>query len=359
MPKKVVCVHLLNDYSGSPLILSTVIKGFKEKGYDIDLLTCRGREGFLSNLGINYRYFTYRFFENKYVRLAMFTLSQVFIFLKMLRYWRQDVTIYINTLLPFGAGLAGKLMGKKVVYHVHEVSINPPSLKQLLKNIANRTASEAIYVSNTLKELEALPNVPATVIYNGLSQKFIDASTPLPTNTEKENQPFTVLMLCSLKDYKGVKEFVEIANALPNLHFELVINSSQKDIDQYFQDLPTPENLTIYPTQSNVHPFYRRASLVLNLSHPNRWVETFGMTILEAMHYGLPTIVPPVGGPTELVNIGENGYQISHKELPKIIATIEQLANNKQRYAEMSLQAKKLAKNFSSQRMIDQAASLL
>lgn len=37
-------------------------------------------------------------------------------------------------------------------------------------------------------------------------------------------------------------------------------------------------------------------------------VETFGMTILEAMAYGIPSVVPNIGGPTELIKDGYNGY---------------------------------------------------
>lgn len=32
------------------------------------------------------------------------------------------------------------------------------------------------------------------------------------------------------------------------------------------------------------------------------------MTILEAMAYGIPSIVPNVGGPIELIEDGHNGY---------------------------------------------------
>ncbi|MEM6725343.1 MAG: glycosyltransferase, partial [Bacteroidota bacterium] len=141
--KKVVCIHLFNDFSGSPLVLSTAIKGFRKNKIPVDLITCGGREGFLSHLDVKERHFFYRWLPNKYLRLVVFMLSQLQIFFMMLRYWRQDVVIYINTLLPFGAALAGKLMGKRVVYHVHETSVNPPSLKSFLKGMAKRCASDS------------------------------------------------------------------------------------------------------------------------------------------------------------------------------------------------------------------------
>lgn len=83
-----------------------------------------------------------------------------------------------------------------------------------------------------------------------------------------------------------------------------------------------PEHLFIFPAQKDVHSFYQEAHLVLNLSHPEQWVETFGMTALEAMSYGLPVIAPPVGRPVELVTDDFNGYRIGQRDLPSLSALV-------------------------------------
>ena len=121
--KKLVCVHLLNDFSGSPLVFSTCIKGLRKLGYSCDLHTCGGRKGFLSDLDINYYYFPYQFIQNPIFRAAALLFSQVVLFFKLLRYKDEKVVFYVNTLLPFGAALAGKFLGKPVVYHIHESSV--------------------------------------------------------------------------------------------------------------------------------------------------------------------------------------------------------------------------------------------
>jgi glycosyltransferase involved in cell wall biosynthesis len=352
--KKIVFAHLLNDFSGSPLVLSSIIKGVKKEGYEIDLFTCGEREGFLSDLGINYHYFPYRFFPNKYMRLVAFMLSQFILLIKMLwRYRNQDVVFYINTLLPIGASLAGKILGKKVVYHIHEVSIKPASFKRLLKGIANKTASSAIYVSNELMRLEALPDVKGKVVYNGLSEDFIAKANKY--KQEPKNDDFTILMLCSLKDYKGVPEFVKLAERLSKYKFELVVNATTEEINNYFEIFPDLSNLTIFDVQRNVHPFYQRANLILNLSHPETWVETFGMTILEAMYYEKPCIVPTVGGPIELIGNGIEGYTIDQRDLEKVAVTINKMATDQILYNQLSIAAFIKAKQFSLKNMIQGA----
>lgn len=354
---KVVFAHLLNDYSGSPLILSSIIKAVREKGYEADLFTSGDNEGFLSNLDVNYYHFPYQFFNNKYIRLVAFMMSQMILFFKVLwRYRNQkEVVFYINTLLPFGLALAGRILGKRVVYHVHETSMKPPAFKTLLKTLAEKTATTAIYVSNDLMQKEALPNVEGKVVYNGLSNDFLAKAKE--GKPEKTDDKFRILMLCSLKDYKGVPEFVELAKRLPQYEFELVINATNEAIKEYFGQVPDYPNLTIFPVQSNVHPFYQRADLVLNLSHPETWVETFGMTILEAMHYGIPCIVPPVGGPIELIDNGVQGFQIDQRNLDTIVEKINLIATNASFYNTLSTNAILKSKQFSIQNMTNGAIS--
>lgn len=356
--KKIVFAHLLNDFSGSPLVLSSIIKGVKKEGYEIDLFTCGERAGFLSDLGINYYYFPYTFFPNKYMRLVAFMFSQFILFIKILwRYRNQEVVFYINTLLPIGASFAGKLLGKRVVYHIHEVSIKPESFKKLLKGIANKTASTAIYVSNELMRLEALPDVEGKVVYNGLSEDFLAKADEY--KKEAKTNDFTVLMLCSLKDYKGVPEFVKLAKALPKYKFELVVNASLAEIKSYFGTVPNFPNLTIFDVQRNVHPFYQRADLILNLSHPETWVETFGMTILEAMYYEKPCIVPPVGGPIELIENDIEGYIIDQRNLMEIKTKIETIATDESVYRRLSIAAFKKSRKFSLDKMINEAVKVI
>ena len=46
---RILCTHLFNDYSGSPLVLSTAIKAMKEDNQEVTIMTS-DTEGFLSNL---------------------------------------------------------------------------------------------------------------------------------------------------------------------------------------------------------------------------------------------------------------------------------------------------------------------
>lgn len=343
---KIVCFHLLNDFSGSPKVLSQAIDGLVQEGYTVDLFTCRnGDKGFLSGKkGVNYHYFSYRWSRFKWVTLFNFLWSQLNLMFRLLQYRNQQVIFYVNTVLPFGAGLVGKLMGKRVVYHIHETSIKPELFKRFLFGIAHWAADQKIHVSQYLLDQEETDTERSEVIYNSLSQDFLEKANKAKVVRSK---PFTVLMLCSLKAYKGVIEFVRVAQQLPGLQFELVLNASKEEIHTFFMHEDIPGNLALFPSQSDVHPFYRRASLVLNLSLPDQWVETFGLTALEAMSYGLPVIVPPVGGITELVNHGENGYQMDPRDVGATVEKIHELEASKDLYHRLSENALSFSKDFS------------
>ena len=157
-------------------------------------------------------------------------------------------------------------------------------------------------------------------------------------------------MICSLKAYKGIDEFVKIAGLCAShdsLKFTLILNAAQNEIDNYFIKSALPDNLTIMATQKDLHTYYKNASLVLNLSRVDQWVETFGLTILEAMSYGIPVIVPPVGGPAEIVTDGKEGYLISSYEVNTIAKKIVELSKNRDKCLELSKNARKRSLDFS------------
>jgi len=332
--------------SNFPCLNGKLIKGLVKNGYEVTLLTSKS-EGFLSDLSVTQVNIPYRFHKNKLVRLILLLLNQWMVFCQILKYRKEEnVLIYINTLLPFGAALAGKIIGKKVLYHLHETSINPLLLKSFLKWVVSITANQIIYVSKYLMKKEPIIGPQSIVVHNALSSSFIKKANSNKRQKITKENPFTVLMLCSLKKYKGVDEFIELAKKLPAYEFNLVLNTDIAGIESFFDRPNLPKNLMLFPKQNDVHPFYQKADLVLNLSNPKEWVETFGMTLLEAMTYGLPVIAPPIGGPTEIVKNGANGFSIAAQKLPKIIKTIKSLAQDQSYYLQLSFNALQTAKCF-------------
>ena len=341
--KRIFFYHLLNDFSGSPKVLRQIILNVQKEEVEIVLNTSESQRGFLSDItGVSLEGNSYTFYDNKILRLFALCFSQFLGFLRALVKFKKEDIVYINTLLPFGAALAAKIKGSTLIYHIHENSIKPKILMWFLVKVASITATEIIYVSNYVRDELNINHAKESVIYNAIDRAFL-SNMDLD---EKCNKQKRVLMVCSLKFYKGVVEFVELARSLSNYSFDLVLNASQEEVRKFETQQDIPSNLLCYAKQENLHPFYKQADLVLNLSHPDLWVETFGLTVLEAMFYGKPTIVPPVGGVMEIVKEDESSYCISVKNLKLIQSKIEALLNDNNLYSKFSKNAREKAQEF-------------
>lgn len=119
------------------------------------------------------------------------------------------------------------------------------------------------------------------------------------------------------------------------------------------------KNLDIHPRTDEVATYYNAASVVVNLSDKRQFIETFGMTALEAMTDGLPTVVPTEGGIAEVVEDGKNGYKIDVSELDKIEQCIDRMLTDESHYDRLSANALMQSKKYEMDAMVDSILKLL
>lgn len=118
-------------------------------------------------------------------------------------------------------------------------------------------------------------------------------------------------------------------------------------------------NISFLSRQEDVAKFYQQASVVLNLSDKRLFIETFGLTALEAMTAGLPVIVPTEGGIAEMVDDAVNGYKIDVADLDCIGDAIKKLLTDKTKYIQMAENAMLCAKKFNADDMIERVERIL
>lgn len=344
--QKIIFIHSLNNYTGSPNILALVIRGLIQRGYEAEVMTSSG-DGFLSNIAkVKYRYTFYHWYNSQLKTMILLIVSQVEMFLRCF-FGSRSHLYYINTIIPFGAVIACWLTRKKYVIHVHEDMRQSKLLYRFLKEVYRLCNRKSIFVSDYLSK-QATNCRDGIVIANALPDTFLKIAS------RHKQQGENILMISSFRRFKGIYEFAELARILPQYIFELVLSANQDEVDSFMSDVGEITNLRVYSSQKNIHPFYQRATLLLQLSHSNEWVETFGLTILEAMTYGIPSIAPNVGGPTELVEDGINGYVVDPLDIHLIRSYIETLMTDKGLYQRFSENAKRKSMNYTQERMINQ-----
>lgn len=355
----IVCFHLLNDFSGSPIILRTVLKGLLRKGYHVMLRTSRG--GVLDSLQdehLRTTYYSYRFSRHPLVTMARYTRVQCHSFFYAFRYFgKKNHIFYINTLLPIGPALAGRMMGKRVIYHYHENAWIKGRVYKTLSWMMRWIASDIICVSEYQRQT-LLCNRKVSVIPNAVSDTFMSKAS---VDTDAAFARKTVLMACSCKRYKGVEAFFQLAARLPQYHFLLVLNETQDKVIKFLKDLRLARlpNIKIESSTDDMSSVYAKASILLNLSDRTRVIETFGMTVVEAMCFGLPGVVPQVGGVSELVRDGVNGYQVDSHDTELLVQRIDSLLTDQKRYEQMAMMAVKKSRQYKEREMVDAIEHLL
>lgn len=328
----IVFVHLLNDRSGSPHILKQAIDVLSHTEDGSRLFVSNDGSGFLDDSPVTITRYWYRRTSYRLLTLFTYLTSQLCLFVRLFcsRDIDTNAVIYLNTLLPFGAALYGWMTRRPVIYHLHEASISPAPLRWFIVTIARLTARQLIYVSDFHRTSLPIRGVESQVIYNALDASFISNAASNEFFHRRDGH-FNVLMLASLRDYKGIPELIALAGRLlvrKDIHFNLVVNEDEVSTKRYFRSTTIPANLSVHARTAKPTTHYAQASLVLNLSRPDQCVETFGLTLLEAMAFGVPVIAPPVGGPLELVEDGCEGYLIDSRNIDKLAEAVVRLADD-------------------------------
>lgn len=354
--------HLLNDRSGSPTVLFSTIKALNTTENCVLYISSHG-SGVLEETEIPIFKYWYRRSRHRIVTFFSFFASQFFLYraLSQDKDIPADATIYVNTLLPFGAMIWGRRTGRKVVVHVHEVSITPGPLRRFLLKCASHCADQLLYVSKDHLTRLPIPGPPSEVIFNPVNSFFRITSESIPY-APRRTGAFEVVMLASLRGYKGVEEFMSLAHALRNrkdILFTLVLNAEPDEVAYFKKHHPNVENVCLYSRTSDPSIFYSRADVVINLARTDQWIETFGLTLAEAMTFGVPVIAPPVGGPAEIVTHGQEGYCIDSRDHTALQTAILELADNPDIATKMSEAARLRSADFTFDSYANKLRSIL
>lgn len=351
--KKIVAFHLYNDFSGSPKVLAMALEALVSDGWDVTLFTSDG--GVLDSLSrheaVHKHTIAYRFSSNPIVTIWRLLRSQTVSFFKALKHCRhKDTVTYINTILPFGAALGAKLAGSHVIYHYHENAFAKGTMYRLLAALMKRVADDIICVSEYQAEHLSVPRKDLHVIPDALPISVISS---LKQNPDAAWNRKNILMLSSLKEYKGTAEFIQLSSEKDCFRWTLIVNATEDEIKHFLKDkainVESMPWLQIYPRQTDVSHFYNDASLVLSLTKSDLFIETFGLTAAEAMTAGLPVIVPTVGGIADLVTDGYNGYKIDVRNLSAIGDKIQKILTNRDLYMRLAAGALEKSREFNPQ----------
>lgn len=217
----------------------------------------------------------------------------------------------------------------KVIYHVRLLpSSYVKCLYFLWKWAIEKYADEIICVSETTASNF---NNKTTVIYD-----TVPGDSSIKSNKNHNKNIFTILYLANYIPGKGHKQAIEsynlALNKIPKSRFIFYggtlgknRNGLYKDyLRSYAKSLGLEKHITFNELLINPVQEIAKCDLMLNFSES----ESFSMTTLEALTYGVPIIATKCGGPEEIIENNFSGLLIPVNDIKAMTEAIINLAND-------------------------------
>ena len=230
------------------------------------------------------------------------------------------------------AGTLGRLAfpKEKIVYTVHGFDTVRLGHRQFLRTERHlqKRCSSIIGVSKYDRRWMEAEGITrnTTYIYNGVEQPRAATAPTLGIDSKRFKK--TVLCVARMKPPKNLQLFMEIARLLPEYAFVWIGNEQKMEV-------PEP-NVFFLGEKPNAGQYNAAADLFLLTSN----YEGLPIVIIEAMSLGRPVVASNVGGISEIVVDGENGFALPN-EAPLFAEKIKYILENNDVYDHFSKDARK------------------
>lgn len=183
-----------------------------------------------------------------------------------------------------------------------------------------------------------IPSDKITTIHN-----FVNLSNVTPSQKLGEY----LLYFGRLERYKGIFTLIEAASTLKDIPLVIVGDGTERAkvkqiIEQ--QDLKHIELLS-FQQGKELQQLIKESICTIT---PSEWYETFGLSLIESFANGKPVIATRIGGMTEIVSDGADGYLIDPGNVVELRERMEWMSRNRDRALQMgSLGREKVEQQFS------------
>ncbi|MBU6122867.1 glycosyltransferase family 4 protein [Hymenobacter siberiensis] len=211
--------------------------------------------------------------------------------------------------------------------------------------LAEHAAQQVLCVSNAVRVYFAPGNAGVRTVYDPLPAR--GEELPAYAVTSATNRPVRLLYLSNYIRGKGQNfalEAFQLANARnPNLHLHFVGGDMgmvknqefRQELEAAAQAAGLTKAVHFDGFAANTEEAMKAHDIVLNFSE----AESFSLTCLDALYYGVPLIATDCGGPAELFENEKSGLLVPNRAVPAMADAIVALAGNeaqRQRFSEAS-----------------------
>lgn len=345
-PRRILFVQYRDNHSGAPRVLADAVRWSLDAGLEAEILTSP-TEGFLHRVeGATLRHLRSRFGQpGARPGWLQFAWMQVEVSVEVLAARRRGCdAVWFNTLFHPLPLLVAALVFPLRVVHLHEVP-RPRWIGAVLGLPVRLAATHALFVSRfAMREGSFAGGSSGHLVPNG-----VPSLTDPGSSSDRFRQKRAVLA-ASLAPFKGAAAFVALARRCPDIAFRIALDATATEARAALGAHALPGNLELLCGQHDRSRLFGDASVVVNATLPRLRAETFGLTVAEAMGWGIPAIVPPAGGIVELVEDGATGFVRDPEDLEAMEAALRDLLADETRYTAFAAAARRRSEEFTLDR---------
>tara|TARA_B100000700_G_scaffold54028_1_gene57710 strand:- start:320 stop:1366 length:1047 start_codon:yes stop_codon:yes gene_type:complete len=209
-------------------------------------------------------------------------------------------------------------------------------------------------IENTVKELFG-KSIDSVIIPSAYADFDYEPEKSLEIRQEIK-QDFLVGHIGSLDDsHKGQSDIIQLATEAMSKELDIgfVMVGSGRDEFLLKEESKDLENVYFTGQVENIGDYLSAFDVFI---FPSRH-EGLGSTLLDAIHFGLPVIARDVGGISDIIEHGINGFMVSESR-PDFFTPLVELYENETKRQMISKANREKSKEFSIERMTESYISL-
>ena len=208
-------------------------------------------------------------------------------------------------------------------------------------------------VNEILKDFGAHLKAKTITIYNGVIMDSI------LTRANRANNKPVFLVASHLRESKGIQDLIEAVYLLPaeiKNQIKITVYGEgpyEQHLLEKVKEYNVQDCFIFMGSKPNLNEIFSQYDYMLQPTH----MECFSLSILESLAANVPVITTDVGGNTEAITSGENGYIFEAKNVKALAAILEDIYSGQKK---ISVNTRELiANSFSLPKMVENHFALL
>jgi len=284
--------------------------------------------------------------------------------IKLVRKWEPDIVHCHSTKAGALGRIASSIVGVPTVFTVHGwgfYNTNFKHMRSILtkgERILSDITDQIVCVSNNDlsegRERSVLSETQGRVIRNGIPRPDPNENIDLHDQLGIEKDRITVGAVARLSEQKNPIEILKVGGKLQQDGYKITVvligdGELKKECQEYAQTQGIEARI----------PGFRDDAMELlsglDIFMLTSSFEGLPLTVLEAMHLGIPIVSYDVGGVSEAVIDDETGFIIKNRDTGLFIEAVKSLVANKRLRKNLGKNAETRArKRFTEQRMAEE-----